>query len=61
MAGAPASVETEQILKSAIVNTVIIGMCTHANVGTGFHTFSLHIVWMTSSGGVPRSSVMIEN
>ena len=24
-------------------------------------TFSLAIVWMTSSGGVPKSSVMIEN
>jgi hypothetical protein len=24
-------------------------------------TFSLQMVWMTSSGGVPRSSVMIEN
>lgn len=25
------------------------------------HTFSLAMVWMTSSGGVPRSCVMIEN
>jgi hypothetical protein len=29
--------------------------------GAGARTFSDAIVWITSSGGVPRSSVMIEN
>ena len=30
-------------------------LCTNLSV------FSLQIVWITSSGGVPRSCVMIEN